>query len=104
MAKKLDVSRYRTFYISRMYSSGTKELIQGSIRTLVNRMGTIDKKRSKGYYEAPIELDFQVGKVKLKKLSLKELKEGVQREKALKLTTAGKNFCRIYLNMKFPRN
>ena len=100
MAKNLDVSRFRTFYISRMYSSGTKILFQGTIKGLVNKMGQIDKGR-KGYYEPPIELDFQVGKIKTKKLSLKDLKEGVERERALNLTTAGKKFAEKYLKMKF---
>ena len=102
MAKygKLNVSNYRTFYISRMYSSGTKLLFQGTIRGLVNEMGKIDKGR-KGYYEPPIELDFLVGKIKTKKLSFKDLREGVERERALKLTPAGKKFAETYLKMKF---
>jgi len=105
MAKKvgtLDVSNYRTFYISRMFSSGTKILFQGTIKGLVNKMAQIDKGR-KGYYEAPIELTFLVGKIKTKKLSFKDLREGVERERAFKLTTAGKKFAEKYLNMKFKK-
>ncbi len=75
---KLNVDSYRTFYVSRMYSSG-------------------------GYYEAPIELTFLVGKIKTKKLSFKDLREGIERERAFKLTAEGKKFAEKYLNMKFKK-
>jgi|LUMI01.1.fsa_nt_gb hypothetical protein len=99
---KLNVDSYRTFYVSRMYSSGTKILFQGNIKGLVNFMARIDKGK-RGYYEAPIELTFLVGKIKTKKLSFKDLREGIERERAFKLTAEGKKFAEKYLNMKFKK-
>jgi len=93
MAKKLDVSTYRTFYVSRLYNS-TKFLVQGTPKELINALGSVMKK---GNYQPPIELTFMSGKVKQEKISFKKLKQFASYGGGTKLTPSGKKFVKTYL-------
>ena len=93
MAKKLDVSRYRTFYVSRLYNS-TKFLLQGTPKDLINALGNV---MDKGNYQPPIELIFMSGKIKQEKISFKKLKQYASYKGGTKLTAKGKKFVKTYL-------
>ena len=99
MAKKYDVSRFRTFYVSRLYNS-TKFLVQCTPKELINVLGSV---MDKGYYQAPIEINFMSGKIKQEKLSLKTLKAFDSSNVGGKLTAKGKKFAERVLNMKFKK-
>jgi len=94
MAKKYDVSRFRTFYVSRLYNS-TKFLVQCTPKELINVLGSV---MDEGNYQPPIELQFMSGKIKQEKISFKKLKGYATSNYGGKLTAKGKKFARVYLS------
>tara|TARA_R100001086_G_scaffold122768_1_gene63167 strand:+ start:487 stop:768 length:282 start_codon:yes stop_codon:yes gene_type:complete len=93
MAKKLDVSRFRTYYVSRLYNS-TRFLVQGTPKDLINALASV---MDKGNYQPPIELEFYSGKIKQKKITFKELRQFASFKGGTKLTAKGKKFVKTML-------